>query len=157
MAEANQLTWEVDNTFIPKYTPNNLKWYEKDRLETWYRQNKCNEFLSNTDNYFQKMRIVNFDIIKNKVEEDKLKQYQTIDHEEIKHYPPHLQEQICSSIFHNSNQKDMHIQKETIKNILLIKRFVLNVGDFKKKSQTICMHSVGNFFFFFFFFCKFIA
>ena len=34
MAEANQLTWEVDNTFIPRYTPNNLKWYEKDGLET---------------------------------------------------------------------------------------------------------------------------
>ena len=26
MAEANQLTWEVDNTFIPKLTPNALKW-----------------------------------------------------------------------------------------------------------------------------------
>ena len=52
MAESNQLTWEVDNTFIPKYTPNNLKWYGKDGLETWYRQNKCNEFLNNTDEYF---------------------------------------------------------------------------------------------------------
>ena len=40
MAESNQLTWEVENTFVPKYTPNNLKWYEKDGLETWYRQNK---------------------------------------------------------------------------------------------------------------------
>ena len=128
MAEANQLTWEVDNTFIPKYTPNNLKWYEKDRLETWYRQNKCNEFLSNTDNYFRKMRIVNFDIIKNKVEEDKLKQYQTIDHEEIKHYPPHLQEQIFSSIFHNSNQKDMHIQKETIKKHFINKKVCVERG-----------------------------
>ena len=128
MAEANQLTWEVDNTFIPRYTPNNLKWYEKDGLETQYRQNKCNEFLSNTDNYFQKMRIVNFDIIKNKVEEDKLKQYQTIDHEEIKHYPPHLQEQIFSSIFHNSNQKDMHIQKETIKKHFINKKVCVERG-----------------------------
>ena len=97
------------------------------------------------------MRIVNFDIIKNKVEEDKLKQYQTIDHEEIKHYPPHLQEQICSSIFHNSNQKDMHIQKETIKNILLIKRFVLNVGDFKKNHKRYVCTVLVIFFFFFFF------
>ena len=128
MAEANQLTWEVDNTFIPRYTPNNLKWYEKDGLETQYRQNKCNEFLSNTDNYFQKMRIVNFDIIKNKVEEDNLKQYQTIDHEEIKHYPPHLQEQIFSSIFHNSNQKDMHIQKETIKKHFINKKVCVERG-----------------------------
>ena len=128
MAEANQLTWEADNTFIPKHTPNNLKWYEKDGLETWYRQNKCNEFLSNTDNYFQKIRIANFDIIKNKVEEHKLKQYQTIDHEEIKHYPPHLQEQTCSSIFHNSNQKNMHIQKETIKKHFINKKVCVERG-----------------------------
>ena len=37
MIESNQLTWKVDNTFIPKYMPNNLKWYERDGLETWYR------------------------------------------------------------------------------------------------------------------------
>ena len=79
MAESNQLTWEVDKNFIPKYMPNNLKWFEKDGLETWYRQNKCNDFL--------KIKIVNFDIIKNDVKEDTLKQYQTIDHDEIKQYP----------------------------------------------------------------------
>ena len=60
------------------------------------------------------MKIVNFDIIKNDVKEDTLKQYQTIDHNEIKQYPSHLQEQICLSIFRNSNRKDMHIKKETI-------------------------------------------
>ena len=79
MAESNQLTWKVDKNFIPKYMPNNLKWFEKDGLETWYRQNKCNDFL--------KIKIVNFDIIKNDVKEDTLKQYQTIDHDEIKQYP----------------------------------------------------------------------
>ena len=99
MAESNQLSWEVDNTFIPKYAPDNLKWYEKDGLERWYRQNKCNEFLNNTDEYFKKMRITNFDIIKSEVTEDKKKEYQTIDHEEIRYYPSHLQEQICSSLF----------------------------------------------------------
>ena len=45
----NQLTWEVDNKFVPTYVPNNLKWFERDGLETWYRQNNCNEFLNNTD------------------------------------------------------------------------------------------------------------
>ena len=109
MAESNQLLWEVDNTFIPKYTPNNLKWYEKDGLETWFRQNTCNEILNNTDKYFKKMRITNFDIIKNEATEDKMKQYQTIDHEEIKQYPSHLQEQIWSSISRNSHRQDMHI------------------------------------------------
>ena len=87
MAESNQLTWEVSNTFIPEYAANNLERYEKDGLETWYRQNKCNEFLNNTDEYFKKMRITNFDNIKNEATEDKMKQYQTINHEEIKPHP----------------------------------------------------------------------
>ena len=32
MAESNDLTWEMDNDFIPKYIPDNLKWYEKGRI-----------------------------------------------------------------------------------------------------------------------------
>ena len=77
MAESNnELTWESDNVFVPKYVPKNLKWFERDRLETWYRQNKCEEFLNNTDIHFAKRKIVNSDIIKNKVDGSKLKQYQ---------------------------------------------------------------------------------
>ena len=132
MIESNQLTWKVDNTFIPKYMPNNLKWYERDGLETWYRQSKCNEFLSNMDEHFQKRKIVNFDIIKNEAKQDKLKQYQTIDHDEIKQYQPHLQEQICFSIFH-TNRKDMHIQKETIKENFGNKKVSVGRGRFLKK------------------------
>ena len=71
----DDLKQEVDNKFIPKYIPNDLKWYEKDGLDTWYLKNKCGEFINNTDIYF-----TNFE---NK------KQYQTLDHHEIKHYPPH--------------------------------------------------------------------
>ena len=41
MTESNVLTQEKDHGFIPKFIPKNLKWYEKDGLETWYRQNKC--------------------------------------------------------------------------------------------------------------------
>ena len=36
MAESNDLTWEATNNFIPKYVPGDLKWHEKDGLETWY-------------------------------------------------------------------------------------------------------------------------
>ena len=36
------------------------------------------------------MRITNFDITKTEVTEDKMKQHQTIDPEEIRHYPSHL-------------------------------------------------------------------
>ena len=83
----NDLNWEADNNFIPKYIPGDLKWYEKDGLDTWFLRNKCEEFLNNTDLHFVKRHIVNFDMIKNDVTEDTKKQYQTIDHEEIKRYP----------------------------------------------------------------------
>ena len=52
MAESNYLTWEADNNFIPQYVPGNLKWYEKDGSDTWYLQNKCEEFLNDADDHF---------------------------------------------------------------------------------------------------------
>ena len=48
-----------------------------------------------------------------------MKQYQTINHEEIKQYPSLLQEQICSSIFRNSHHRDMHIKKKQQSNSIL--------------------------------------
>ena len=76
------------NKFIPKNAPNNLKWYKRDDLDTWYLQNKGNDFLMDTDEHFKETKVVNFDITKNKkLEEEKLKQYQTIDHDEIMKYP----------------------------------------------------------------------
>ena len=99
MAESNDLTCWVDNVFILKYVPDNLKLHEKDGLETWYRKNKCEEFLSNTDLQFQSRKIVNFDSIKNDLDKKKLQQNQAIDRDEIKNYPPHFQDQIRSSIF----------------------------------------------------------
>ena len=45
------------------------------------------------DEHFKEMNIVNFDIIKNeKLEEEKLTQYQTIDHDEIMKYLAQLRE-----------------------------------------------------------------
>ena len=51
------------NTLIPKYIPNNLKWNEKDGLDTWYLEGKCNDFLEDVDNYFSNVNIVNCDMI----------------------------------------------------------------------------------------------
>ena len=66
MAESNnELIWESDNVFVPRYVPKNLKWFERDGLET--NQSKSEEFLANTDLHFAKRKIVNFDIIKNDV------------------------------------------------------------------------------------------
>ena len=48
---------KVDNTFIPKFISNNVPWYDRDGLNTWYEQNKCNEFLeSENDKGYQSMK-----------------------------------------------------------------------------------------------------
>lgn len=53
----------MDNTFVPPYVPENLKWFERDGLETWYRQSKCSEFLEDTDSHFQQKQTINFGMI----------------------------------------------------------------------------------------------
>ena len=95
-----------------KCIPNNLKWYERDGLNTWYLQNKLNEFLEDTDSHFKQTKIVNFDIIENGIDESKLKQYNQIDHVEIKKYPIENQKQIMTSIFCNMNRKGLFVQKK---------------------------------------------
>ena len=114
MAESHDLTWEADNKFISKYIPVDLKWYEKDGLDTWFLRNKCEEIQNNTDLHFKNRHIANFDIIKNNPSQETIKQYQTIDHDEIKHYPIEYQDQVHSSIFHNGDRKDMFLEKKTI-------------------------------------------
>ena len=48
------------NTYIPEYVSDNLKWYERDGLDTWYKKNKCDKFLEDTDRYFHTTQIINF-------------------------------------------------------------------------------------------------
>ena len=132
---------KFDNKFIPKYVPNDLKWYERDSLDTWYLQNKCNDFFNDTDEHFKQMKIINLNMIKNNVSTEKRKQYQTLDHHEIMHYSPQLSEQICSSIFRDANRKDMHMKKKPINEHFANKRVLL------KKSETICMQSISDFVF----------
>ena len=83
MAESSDMTWKFDNEFIPPFVSKDLKWFERDRLETWYTSNKCEEFLENTDLHFKSRKIINFDMIKNDTSDDKTKQYQQIDHDKI--------------------------------------------------------------------------
>ena len=131
MAESSDMTWKLDNKFIPIYQ--DLKWFERDRLETWYRSNKCEEFLENTDLHFKNRKIINFDMIKNNTSDDKTKQYQQIDHDEIEKYPKYYQEQIMSSIFRNANPKDMKIQKRTVHEHFSDKKKAVGRGKFLKK------------------------
>ena len=57
---------KLDNHFVPKYIPNDLPWYERDGLMTWYDQVQCQQFLEDTDKHFQNLKIINFDMIHSK-------------------------------------------------------------------------------------------
>ena len=48
----------VDNRFPPNYVPNNMPWYERDSLMSWYDQVKCQEFLESTGSNFQNLEKV---------------------------------------------------------------------------------------------------
>ena len=93
------------NTYIPEYVPDDLKWYERNGLDTWYNKNKCNEFLEDTDRYVHTTQIINIDIIRNQKQlpTNKLKQYQTVNYDTIKKYPFSEQASITSSILIERN------------------------------------------------------
>ena len=69
-------------------------------------------------------------MINNNVDEQTKEQYQTIDHDKIKQYPAQFPEQICSSIFRNSQRKDMHIEKKTINEHFPNKKLSFSRGRF---------------------------
>ena len=106
---------KVDNAFVPKFVPKNLKWNKQDGLLTWYDQTECEKFLEDLDAHFQKLQIVNIDIINSKGNLDpyKLKQYQTVKHSEILTYPQEQQGKILSSIV-RTKRDGMFVKKETI-------------------------------------------
>ena len=91
-----------------------MPWFKGEGLLTRYDQIKYKEFLENTDEHFRNSKIVNFDIINSneKIDDDKLKQYQTVNHHEIMTYPPESSEQIMSSIF-RANQPGKFENKKT--------------------------------------------
>ena len=105
---------KVDNRFIPNYVANNLPWYKRDGLMTWYDEGKCRDFLENTDEHFETLKIINFDIINSngQIDNKKLREYQTCDHQETMNYPPEKTEQIMSSMF-RVNRADMFVKKGT--------------------------------------------
>ena len=105
---------KVGNRFIPTYVPNNLPWYKRDGLMPWYDKGKCCSFLENTDEHFETLKIVNFDIINSngQIDYKKLREYQICDHHEIMNFPPEIREQIMSSMFRVYGP-DMFVAKET--------------------------------------------
>ena len=95
------------------------------------------------------MEIVNFDIIKSNgnLPEQKLKQYHTINYQDILSYPPSLQNEIMSSIF-SEKREGMHAQKEMV--MEHFKKTIKSVGRgrFMKKSNNDHYKETGSF-------CKF--
>ena len=90
------------NTYVPKFVPDNLPWYERDGLITWYDQQKCEDFLRDNDKHFKETKIIKFNIIYREicgevVPPNFLKFYQTVNGKTISQYPSSKQDNICSS------------------------------------------------------------
>ena len=105
------------NTYIPEYVSDNLKWYERDGLDTWYKKNKCDDLLEDNYHYFHTAQIINFDIIWNQkiITKNKLEQYQTVNYDTIIKHPLSEQGRITSSIFQNIDRSDLHVMPAVVK------------------------------------------
>ena len=73
-------------------------------------------------------------MIKNGEQLDKkiIRQYQTVDYNTIKTYPPEYQQQITSSIFCNINRNNLHVNNQTIKEHFSNKNKSIGRGKFLK-------------------------
>ena len=60
------------NEYIPTKGKTEFKWYEHYLLMPYIDDLKYNEFIENTDEYFQKAKIINFDIIHHECKGDEL-------------------------------------------------------------------------------------
>ena len=103
------------NRIIPKFIPDNLKWYERDGLDTWYLKGKCDDFLSDTDSYFQNLKVINCDMIPNKLTNSETKKYETVDFKNLESFSNQNQEEITNSLFTNINNGKYHITRDDIK------------------------------------------
>ena len=109
------------NTYVPKYVPENLPWYECDGLMMWYDQGKCADFLKDTNKLFVRQKSSTLILYIDSVE---VKWFRQIFSNTIKPltkvvsgYPSTKQTEIRSSTF-RTDRKEIFFENETIKNIL---------------------------------------
>ena len=106
------------DSYIPPYVKENLKWYEKEGLITYFDQLKYKEFRENRDKYINETKIVNFDIIHNLCRGDELKktvkEYNTVSNDDLKTMPSSEKYCAVSACFRSSN-KDLIIDKAVAK------------------------------------------
>ena len=69
--------------------PENLPWYERDGIMTWYDRAKCRNFLENSKKHFEEVEVVNFDIIHRSARGEPVpaETCQTIQNKRVKQYP----------------------------------------------------------------------
>ena len=107
------------NTYIPKFVPKDLPWYERNGLMIWYDQGQCEDFLRDSDKYFREAKIINFDIIQREcrgeeVPKDLLQYYQTVRDKSVSEYPASDQDKIVSSAF-RTDRKDIFFEQQNHK------------------------------------------
>ena len=108
------------NNYVLEYFPKDLLWYERDGLMTWYDQVKCENFLRDTGKHFKEAKIINFNIIHQeargeKVPEEVLKHYQTLQDHRVRQYSEPDQRKILSSAF-RTDTKDLFFKRKTVLN-----------------------------------------
>ena len=59
----NKKNNNVAMKYVPDFVPNDLKWYERVELLTWYDQMKYERFLEDVNNHFANTKIVNFELV----------------------------------------------------------------------------------------------
>ena len=95
---------KCSNNYVPEYVPPGLPWYERDGFMTRYNQAKCQEFLRNSKEHFNSTKIINFDIIhslarREKIPDDVLKKYQTVQDGRVSQYPKRDRNNFLSEAF----------------------------------------------------------
>ena len=96
------------SSYIPPYIKDNLKWYEKEGLITYFQQREYQEFKKNRDGYINETKILNFDIIHHMCRGDKLektiKEHNTVKKERLKQMPPSEKYAAVAACFRSSNK-----------------------------------------------------
>ena len=106
------------SSYIPPYVKENLKWYEKEGLITYFQQLEYKEFKRDRDTYINQTKILNFDIIHHMCRGDKLektiKEHNTIRKENLKQMPPSEKYAAVAACFRSSN-KNIFVEKPVAK------------------------------------------
>ena len=108
----------VRQRYIPPYIKDNLKWYEKEGLITYFQQREYQEFKKDRDRYINETKILNFDIIHHVCRGDRLgksiKEHNTVKKEMLKQMPPSEKYAAAAACFRSTN-KNINIEKSVAK------------------------------------------